>query len=186
MRWYNNVLHRIGRFLVGRLVKQSSGYQPYTPSDYQTLCNTLQPGDILLVEGNQFISGSIKYLTQSTWSHATFYIGDAMPNPEGGARDGSDRSQLIEVTLEEGCVAVPISRYASYNTRICRPVGLTKKDRKKTIDFMVSKIGLKYDVKNIIDLLRYFFPTPPVPVRWRRRMIAFGSGEPSNCLLYTS
>ena len=31
---------------------------------------TLQPGDVLLVEGNNHISGVIKYLTQSTWSHA--------------------------------------------------------------------------------------------------------------------
>ena len=35
----------------------------------------MEPGDILLVEGNQRVSSAIKYLTQSTWSHAAFYLG---------------------------------------------------------------------------------------------------------------
>src|SRR4029077_13963052 len=34
-----------------------------------------------------------------------------------------------------------------------------------------------YDVKNMLDLLRYLVPLP-VPQRWRRRMIALGSGHP--------
>ena len=33
-----------------------------------------------------------------------------------------------------------------------------------------------HDLKNIVDLLRYLFPMP-VPQRWRRRMIALGSGH---------
>jgi hypothetical protein len=44
---------------------------------------------------------------------------------------------------------------------------------------MVDRIGLEYDMRNIIGLLRYLIPTPPVPTRWRRRMIALGSGEPT-------
>ena len=30
--------------------------------------------------------------------------------------------------------------------------------------------------------LRYFLPTPPVPVRWRRRLLAFGSGDPTRAI----
>ena len=41
----------------------------------------LQPGDVLLVEGNSRVSVAIKYLTQSTWSHAALYIGDALGPP---------------------------------------------------------------------------------------------------------
>jgi hypothetical protein len=40
-----------------------------------------------------------------------------------------------------------------------------------------ERIGLGYDFKNIINLMRYLFPWP-VPRRWRRRMIALGSGDP--------
>ncbi len=172
-------LEKIGAFLAKVLVKQSSGYKPYTPSDPDTLSRILEPGDVLLIEGNQFVSASIKYLTQSTWSHAAFYVGEDLGLTD---KETGENCCLIEVNLGEGCVAVPLSRYQSYNTRICRPVGLTKSDRKEVSDFMVSKIGLQYDTKNILDLLRYFFPTPPVPVRWRRRMIAFGSGEPTKAI----
>ena len=173
---FDRGLEKIGNFLARVLVKESSGYQPYTPSDPATLSRTLEPGDILLIEGNQFISASIKYLTQSTWSHAAFYVGDVLgtTDPKHGGP-----CVLIEVNLGDGCVATSLDRYKSYNTRICRPVGLTKEDRQQVVDFMISKIGLKYDTRNIFDLLRYFFPTPPVPIRWRRRMIAFGSGEPT-------
>ena len=174
-------LDRFGRFLATRLESESSGYQPYTPSDPETLRRTLQPGDILLVEGNQKVSAAIKYLTQSTWSHAALYVGDALPDPG----DGTDRPRLVEVVLGEGCIAVPLSKYATYNTRICRPSGLTPDDRQAVSRFMIERLGIRYDMKNIFDMLRYFFPTPPVPVRWRRRMIAFGSGDPTRAICST-
>ena len=47
----DTLLDRIGRFLAGRLRAEWSGYQPYTPSDPETLCHVMQTGDVLLVEG---------------------------------------------------------------------------------------------------------------------------------------
>ena len=175
---FDRVLDRIGRRLARKLNGESSGYKPFTPSDFATLCRTLRPGDVLLIEGRERISSAIKYLTQSTWSHAAIYIGDALPDPE----DGSEKPRLIEVNLGEGCIAAPLSKYQSYNTRICRPVGLSPAECGRVTEFMVAQIGLKYDLRNIFDLLRYFFPTPPVPVRWRRRMLAFGSGDPTRAI----
>jgi hypothetical protein len=174
----DTMLDRIGRFLANKLEGESSGYQPYTPSDPATLYRTLQPGDVLLVEGNRRISAAIKYLTQSTWSHSALYIGDALDETDEDGR----RLRLVEVNLGTGCEAVPLEKYESYNTRICRAVGLTPADRQSVVDFMIGKIGLKYDNKNILDMLRYFLPTPPVPVRWRRRMIQFGSGDPTRAI----
>jgi hypothetical protein len=176
----DSFLDRLGRFLARRLHSANAGYEPYTPSDPTTLSRTLQPGDIVLVEGNQKVSAAIKYLTQSTWSHAALYVGDALKPDEPS---GPDYPQLVEVNLGEGCVAVPLSKYSRFNTRICRPVGLTPEDRAAVVSYMVERLGVRYDMKNIFDLLRYFFPTPPVPVRWRRRMIAFGSGDPDPCHL---
>ncbi len=175
------LLDRVGRRLAKWLETESSGYQPYTPSDPETLHRTLQPGDVLLVEGNQKISAAIKYLTQSTGSHSALYVGDALPQPA----DGSERPRLVEVNLGQGCVAVPLSKYKTYNTRICRPLGLTPDDRQAVVDFMIARLGTRYDMKNVFDMLRYFFPTPPVPVRWRRRMIAFGSGDPTRAICST-
>ena len=174
----DTLLDRLGRFLARRLQSTSSGYEPYTPSDPETLHRTLQPGDILLIEGNQKISAAIKYLTQSTWSHAALYVGDVLDETD----DGGERKRLIEVNLGEGCVAVPLSKYRTYNTRICRPLGLTPDDREHVVRFMVGRLGLRYDTKNILDMLRYFMPAPPVPVRWRRRLLAFGSGDPTRAI----
>jgi len=178
MGMFNNLMSRIGAWLAGKLTRESSGYHPYTPSDQKTLCAILEPGDVLLIEGNQHVSAAIKYLTQSTWSHAALYVGDALAT----SKQDDDPPRLIEVTVGKGCAGVPLSRYERFNTRICRPVGLTAKDRKQVVDFMVGKIGLEYDLKNIFDLLRYFFPTPPVPVRWRRRMLSLGSSSPTKAI----
>ncbi|MGB7432559.1 MAG: lipo-like protein, partial [Ahrensia sp.] len=120
----DTILDRIGCWLATKLETESSGYQPYTPSDPQTLYRTLKPGDVLLVEGNRKISAAIKYLTQSTWSHAAIYIGDAL-----GKVDEQGRPlRLVEVNLGTGCTAEPLEKYETYNTRICRPVGLSPDD----------------------------------------------------------
>ncbi|PHP68838.1 lipo-like protein [Zhengella mangrovi] len=174
----DTIADRIGRRLADWLQAESSGYKPYTPSDPDTLEAILEPGDILLVEGNQQISAAIKYLTQSTWSHAAVYVGDALDLPP----DGSERHRLVEVNLGDGCISVPLSKYRTYNTRICRAHGLSRADRARVVAFMVHSIGLQYDMRHIFDLLRYFLPFPPVPVRLRRRMIAFGSGDPTRAI----
>ncbi len=178
MSFFDSLLDRLGRRIARTLVKESSGYRPFTPSDPFTLRRVLRPADILLVEGNQKVATGIKYLTQSTWSHAALYVGDALGPPE----DGGEARSLIESNLGEGCVAVPLSKYRTYHARICRPVGLTVADRKKVVRHMVDSLGLQYDTRNIVDLARYLLPTPPVPVRWRRRMIALGSGEPTRAI----
>lgn len=174
----DRLLDGIGRHLARKLDMPSAGYRPFTPSDFDTLCRTLRPGDVLLVEGRERISNAIKYLTQSTWSHAAMYVGDRFPASDKGA----EPARLIEVNIGEGCVAVPLGKYAHHNTRICRPVGLSPKECRDVTDFMATRIGLRYDMRNILDLLRYFFPTPPVPVRWRRRMLALGSGDPTRAI----
>ena len=178
MRLLDAILDRIGLFVARVIQKETSGYQPFTPSDPETLKRCLQPGDVLLVEGNQKLSAAIKYLTQSTWSHAALYVGDACAAPQA---DG-ERPCLVEAILGAGVIAVPLSKYRTYNTRICRAHALSQADRNRVVAFMVDSLGLQYDMRHILDMLRYFFPFPPVPVRWRRRMIAFGSGDPTRAI----
>ena len=42
-----------------------------------------------------------------------------------------------------------------------------------------------YDLKHIFDLLRYLLPTLPVPTRFRRRLLALGSGDPTRAICST-
>ena len=135
---------------------------------------------MLLVEGNLRISAVIKYVTQSTWSHSCLYIGDSL------SRGGTEpKCELIEADLVEGVVAVPLSKYTSFNTRICRPIGLTKEDTGRLIEYVVSRLGHRYDLKNFIDLGRYLLPIPMVPPRYRRRLAPFGSGDPTRAICAT-
>jgi hypothetical protein len=147
----------------------------------EKLAGALEPGDVLLIEGHTRVSVAIKYLTQSTWSHTALYIGDAL----GESPAAGEPKVLIEADLREGVHAVPLSHYAGLHTRICRPVGLTPEDLRKVVAFAVKSIGESYDLRNLVDLARYLLPTPPVPARWRRRMIALGSGDPTRAICST-
>ena len=178
MAWINEKLsNALIRFLSGKIKE----YEPFSVTSGDILRATLKPGDVLLVEGNQRFSVAVKYLTQSTWSHAAMYVGDISE-----ALNSKHKSyMLIEADIKKGVHALPLSFYEGYNTRICRPVGLTEEDRQRIVDFMLDSIGMGYDLKNVIDLARYLIPTPPVPIRWRRRMLSLGSGDPTRVICST-
>ena len=172
--WVSSIILRYLETPTGR-------YAPFFAAEPDVLRKSLQPGDVLLVEGNTRLSAVIKHLTQSTWSHAALYVGDAV---ELRASDG-EPGTLIEAEAKSGVGTSPLSKYAAFNTRICRPVGLSVADRAKMIDYAVKRIGMQYDSKRVIDLARYLFPYPPVPVALRRRMLAIGSGDPTRAICST-
>ena len=171
------MLDGIGHFLARYLEKPAQGYEPFTPSDPEALRQSLRPGDVLLVEGNNHIAGVIKYLTQSTWSHAALYVG---PIGDRAADDGEPLT-LVEAHIGQGVIGAPLSKYFRFHTRICRPTGLTDEDRAHVCAYAAERIGFDYDLKNILDLLRYFLPLP-VPQRWRRRLMTLGSGHPTRII----
>ncbi|MDA8712088.1 lipo-like protein [Alphaproteobacteria bacterium] len=170
-----------GRLIIRYLNKPILNYRSYQFIPLAELEACLQPGDVLLVEGNQRISSAIKYLTQSTWSHAAYYVGRG-----AGLRDKYGHpAALVEADLTDGVIAASLTKYLGYNTRICRPELITEADRNVVSNYIINSIGQSYDVKNVVDLARYLLPQPPVPVRWRRRMIALGSGEPTQAICST-
>lgn len=173
------ILRFLGLLLARYLNRPISNYVPPTTNSLESLKTSLRPGDVLLVEGNLRVSSAIKYLTQSTWSHSALFIGQVEKDKEDSP------SFLLEADLETGVVLVPLSKYSNFHTRICRPVGLSKEDQNQVIKFALSAVGNKYDLKNIIDLLRYLMPIPPVPSPWRRKLLSFGSGEPTEAICST-
>ena len=133
MTW---MLDRVGRHIAAYLQKPAAGYEPFTPPAPAALRATVKPGDILLIEGRTHIAGVIKYLTQSTWSHAALYVGpvDGQTSAEGEPCD------LVELNLEAGIISVPLSTYCAFHTRICRPVGLSPEDRRAVCEYAVDRI----------------------------------------------
>jgi cell wall-associated NlpC family hydrolase len=146
-----SVTRFLSQIIIRYIEKPVLNYQAHQFVPLTDLRASLQPGDVLLVEGNQRISTAIKYLTQSTWSHAALYIGDDHTLKD----EFGYPACLIEADVSRGAIASSLTKYLGYN------------------------------VKNVIDLARYLLPQPPVPIKWRRRMIALGSGEPSQAICST-
>jgi hypothetical protein len=170
-----------GRALAAYLTRPAGQTSAVPPTPLALLAAELRPGDVVLVEGNLRLSTAIKYLTQSTWSHSALYVGDVLER----TADNGEPLLLVEADISEGVRAIPLSDFAGLNTRICRPVGLSEDDLQRVIRFAVERIGYRYDLKNVFDLARYLLPTPPVPTRWRRRMLALGSGDPTRAICST-
>ena len=177
----NWLKQKLTGLLVRYLTRPVRHYEPFAVSEPEILESVLQVADVILVEGNQRFSTAVKYLTQSTWSHAAIYVGHA--RQLGDLPDGTPA--VIEADLENGVIAVPLSKYAGFNTRICRAAGLSRDEREVVVKFMVDSLGMSYDLKNVVDLARYLIPTPPVPIRRRRSMLALGSGDPTRVICST-
>ena len=83
----------------------------------------LKPADVVLVEGKRRISTAIKYLTQSSWSHAAIYVGGC------GGVDAEGRVRaFVEDDMEKGVRAFSIEELEGLHLRICRRMFLTPRD----------------------------------------------------------
>lgn len=147
-QWLEHAGGRLAHFLTvprpGKGAAPVSGLGSWLPY--------LQTGDVLLVEGSSRISTAIKYLTQSTWSHAALVLG-----PHPGPKDAV---HLVEADVEDGVRCVPAAHYLGSNVRICRPWGLDATQRKAVADHALARLGHHYDLRNIVDLARYLLPLP--------------------------
>jgi hypothetical protein len=165
-----SLLHALGRRIARFLSRPRDEGAFVATSSRDKLAATLKRGDVLLVEGTSHFATAIKYLTQSTWSHSALYIGG---------------EELIEADINEGVRRVPLSNFWHLHTRICRPVGLSAGEVDAVVNYCLARLGHYYDLKNIFDLARWLFPTPPVPRRLRRKLLALGSGDPTRAICST-
>ncbi|CAG4928796.1 unnamed protein product [Acidocella sp. C78] len=177
-------MNRIAGWIGGRLARFLSApahqHAIAPATDVALLASCLEPGDVVLVEGHSRFSIAIKYLTQSTWSHVALYVGLRRRNPAE-----PPEPCFVEADVVEGVRLVGLEAFRDYHLRICRPVGLSENERQRVIDYTLSRLGAQYDLRNVFDLLRYMIPIPPVPVHLRRRLIAFGAGDPTRAICST-
>jgi hypothetical protein len=181
MAYVDQALDWLGHRIKSRVSCGPDPAKSLNHTDPARLRRVLRPGDVILVDGCDKVSAAIRYLTQSTWSHAAYYTGPV----EGDVGLDGEPNELIEVNLGEGCVSASLSKYAYSPTRICRPSNLAAEDCARLTAFMRERIGVKYDLRNVLDLARYLIPQPPVPASWRRKMLAFGAGEPTRAICST-
>src|SRR6516165_2921713 len=88
MRGLRRLLDWLNGWLTDYLSRPIRDFEPAAAYSMDQLRALLQPGDVLLIEGNLRISSVIKYITQSTWSHVALYVG-----PQTGAGGRSARAR---------------------------------------------------------------------------------------------
>ncbi len=154
-------------------------------SDFKRICQELRPADVLLVEGHSRISEVIKNITRSPWTHSALYIGRLHDIEDESVRrqiekhyTGDSGDQLvIEALLGEDTVVRPLNKYASEHLRICRPKALSLSDANKVVKFAAERLGMKYDVRQLLDLARFLVPYAILPRRWRSTLFEHNAGE---------
>lgn len=153
--------------------------------DFEQLCYEVRPCDILLVKGRTRVSEVIKTITQSSWSHATIYIGRLNDIEDPKLRelvrehyDGEDDKQLvIEGLLGKGTVVSELNSYEQDHLRICRPSKLSRSDAQNIIAFLVTHLGDDYDLRQLLDLARFLLPWAILPRRWRSSLFNSNVGD---------
>lgn len=170
-------------WIVRAVTRHRKSYHHFGINDPDKLKRHLEKGDVILIDGDQRVSQAIKTLTMSSWSHNCVYIGDELllrnhpMKAEIERKFGREaRYLVIEALVERGVIVSPIVKYVDYNIRVCRPHGLTPEDRQIVLDHLIAKIGLRYDIKNVVDLTRYLLPFHLVPARFREDALHLGSG----------
>jgi len=170
-------------WMVAALTRPRKIYHRYGVNDLDHLKKHVRKADVILIDGDQRVSQAIKTLTTSSWSHNCVYIGDEIIRREHPLRREVEerfgreaRHLVIEALVDQGVIVSPLSKYADFNIRICRPYRLRPEDARIVIDELIAKIGLKYDVKNFVDLARYLLPFHLIPARFREDALHLGSG----------
>jgi len=170
------------------LAQPLAHYELRCRNDADLLKAAVQKGDVLLVEGDQRVSAVIKYLTQSSWSHAVLYIGDELLRRDEETRRrtlevfGDQSEHLIVEALTEGVVVSPLVKYIDFNIRICRPHRLRGDHLKIIMAEAIDSIGLRYDVRNILDLALHLIVVSILPGRHREEVLRLGSGVSSQVI----
>jgi len=179
--------------IFSRIYKQSETWlmaEPNNPgfplSDFERIKHEVKPCDVLLIEGHSRVAEVIKNITQSRWSHACLYIGrihdiedPLMREQIKSYYDGQPNTQLmIESQLGIGTIIRPLSAYDRKHIRICRPIDLAYNDSQKVRAYAINRLGTNYDIRQILDLARFYYPWSFLPRKLRSSLFQW---QPGGC-----
>ncbi|MBC7792948.1 MAG: hypothetical protein H7Z43_04525, partial [Clostridia bacterium] len=131
-----------------------------TTTDPRSLAAILDRGDVLLSEGNTRVATLGKRITRSSWSHVSMYVGPL--------EDGPDPRCIVEADIAAGVRATRLSELNALQVRVLRPTSLNVTDRCRLAEWVVSRIGSKYDLAHLLRL--------SLPMRLRSSPYAMANG----------
>jgi len=187
---YNIYMRNLSEWIIEKfgnwLLQETPPKRGYL-SDYKRICLELRPADVILIEGRSRASAIIKHVTQSPWSHAALYIGRLEDIKDYDMRDMAARCSnlppetqlLVESEIGIGTSISPVEKYQLDHVRILRPRGLNKNSAQRVINFAISRIGRRYDVRHLLDLARLMFPWGLFPRRWRSSLFEHNAMQPT-------
>lgn len=157
---------KLGTFLVRRVNKRKQIYKLHYPNDLQYLKRRLLPGDVLLVEGDHGVSDWIKVYSSHTWSHCALFVGD-QPRATAMAPKTfiEENPTLVEAIIGRGVILGSLSKYEGCNLRICRPRTLARLQRETVIQWALGKVGVSYDLENVLQFISLPFEEQVPPTR---------------------
>jgi len=180
-RFINWILLKFYGFLakVDNLPKKTYLY------NFEQLTKEIKPGDVLLVESHTRIGNIIRLITESTWTHATLYIGRPKDIEDPVLRKQIQKladpllsdQLVIESIIGKGTIVSSIEAYKNDHLRILRPTHLLSEDSKKVIAYAIKHIGKKYSLRHIFDLARFIFPWGILPRRWRSSLFQHNTSQ---------
>lgn len=181
---------KFSEWLIGKIGKWLSkeSEPPNTHlTDFESLSYETRPGDVLLIEGRNRVSRIIRQITHSPWSHSALCIGRLNDINDPKLREqilkyynGPSNTQLIiESLLGKGTVITQLAHYKDFHVRICRPQGLSRNDAQKVIAYAIKHLGHQYNIRQVFDLFRFFFPYGILPRRWRSVLFQHNAMQPT-------
>jgi cell wall-associated NlpC family hydrolase len=134
------------RAAVRYLVQPVKDWSPEPSADPHLLAAVLDPGDVLLTDGNTRCAALVKRLTGSTWSHVSIYVGPLEQAP--------DPLCIVEADIAAGVRPIRLSELNARRVRVLRPTALNDDERHHLAAWVVSRIGSDYDLAHAWSLAR--------------------------------
>ena len=159
----------------------------YFGSNWHAIRYELRPGDLILVEGRTRVARIIQRLTLSSWSHVMLYVGRIHDIEDPQIRSQvqqfghflAEDSLILESEMGRGTVIQKLNAYEGYHLRILRPKNIQYSDVQTLVNYCVARLGQPYNLRQIVDLMRFLLPWKILPRRWGSSLFRNNANAPT-------
>lgn len=152
------LLTSLQRITAAWLSQPDPGHVCPRAADPRALERLLEPGDVLLVDGDTRFARIVKTMTRSTWSHVAIYVGPINDEP--------DAPNVVEADVKDGVRALSLAQFRACHVRVMRAVGLRAVERRAVADGVIARLGQGYDLRHAIRLGRAQLPMRQRPIEF--------------------
>ena len=159
----------------------------YFGSNWKAIQYELRPGDLVLVEGRTRVARIIQRLTLSSWSHVMLFVGRIHDVEDRDIRQliqeqgpfEPEDMLILESEMGRGTIVQRLEFYDGYHLRILRPKNITYHDVQRVLTYCVQRLGKPYNLRQIVDLMRFLLPWKILPRRWGSSLFRYRPNQPS-------